>query len=241
MQTTQSPVLPRILQTLFKHRLFSSLVMATAPTTKFVVPENFKSRLAIIQLIYTLTNLEPEACCKAGFLPTLLAAYSASTSAADQLVLSLLRITESQTAGSISNRASLWGSAAERTKVSSSLFGQAMINESLDLIDPNVMMVSVIQFPFERKLECTAPLITKSDYCEATLKQRESPIYDPSFMIPLFGTYMAFGNQLDCRRLIEVNGLGMIIVALSSVDENMRLAAYSLLDDFYSILMVGET
>jgi hypothetical protein len=236
----QGSVLPQILQTLFKHRQFSSLIMATEPTTKYAVPENFKNRLAIIELIYTLTSLEPETCCKAGFLPTLLAAYSASTSTADQIVLSVLRITESQTTGSISNRAPLWGSAAENTKASSSLFGQAMINESLELIDPNMMMSSVTQFPLDRELECMTPLVTKSDYCEESLRQREAPIYDPCFMLPLFGTYMAFGNQMDCRRLIEVNGLGMIIVALSSLDENMRLAAYSLLDDFYSILMVGD-
>ncbi|KAG0220462.1 ribosome 60S biogenesis N-terminal-domain-containing protein [Mortierella sp. GBAus27b] len=236
-KTTQSSVLPQILQTLFKHRQFSSLIMATAPTTKGIVPENLKSRLAIVQLIYTLTILEPETCCKAGFLPTLLAAYSASTSVADQLILSVLRITESQTAGSISNRAPLWGSAAENTKASGSLFGQAIINESLDLIDPNMMMISIIQFPVDRELECLAPSVTKADYCEETLKRRGNPIYDPCFMLPLFGTYMAFGNQLDCRRLIEVNGLGMVVMALSSVDENMRFAAYSLLDDFYSILM----
>ncbi|KAK3825715.1 MAG: ribosome 60S biogenesis N-terminal-domain-containing protein, partial [Benniella sp.] len=236
-KVTSFQVLPQILQTLFKHRQFSSLIMATEPTTKYAVPENFKNRLAIIELIYTLTSLEPETCCKAGFLPTLLAAYSASTSTADQLVLSVLRITESQTAGSISNRAPLWGSAAENTKASSSLFGQAMINESLELIDPNMMMSSVTQFPLDRELECMPPLVINSDYCEESLRQREAPIYDPCFMLPLFSTYMAFGNQMDCRRLIEVNGLGMIIVALSSLDENMRLAAYSLLDDFYGILM----
>ncbi|KAF9207962.1 hypothetical protein BGZ49_010158 [Haplosporangium sp. Z 27] len=236
VETTQSSVLPQILQTLFKHRQFSSLVMATAPTTRHTVPENFKSRLAIIQLIYTLTSLKPETCCKAGFLPTLLAAYSASTSVADQLVLSVLRITEAQTAGSISNRASLWGSAAENTKASSALFGQAMINESLDQIDPNVMMVSVIHFPFDRELECAAPSVTMNDYHKETVEQRQAPIYDPCFMLPLFGTYMTLGNLLDCRRLIECNGLSMIVVALSSIDENMRFAAYSLLDDFYTIL-----
>ncbi|KAF9110441.1 hypothetical protein BGX27_006334 [Mortierella sp. AM989] len=236
VETAQSSVLPQILQTLFKHRQFSSLVMATAPTTKHTVPENIKSRLAIIQLIYTLTILEPETCCKAGFLPTLLAAYSASTSVSDQLILSVLRITEAQTAGSISNRAPLWGSAAENTKASSALFGQAMINESLDQIDPNVMMISVIQFPFDRELECSAPKVAMSDYCEETLKQKQAPIYDPCFMLPLFGTFMTFGNLLDCRRMIECNGLGMIVAALSSVDEDMRFAAYSLLDEFYTIL-----
>ncbi|KAG0365693.1 ribosome 60S biogenesis N-terminal-domain-containing protein [Gamsiella multidivaricata] len=236
VETTQSSVLSQILQTLFKHRQFSSLTMATAPTTKPPVAENLKSRLAIVQLIYTLTCLEPATCCKAGFLPALLASYSASTSAADQLVLSVLRITEAQTAGSISNRAPLWGSAAENTRASSALFGQAMINESIDLIDPNVMMISVIQFPFDRALECSAPSVTKRDYQEEALQQRQTPIYDPCFMLPLFGTYMAFGNLMDCRRLIESNGLGMIVVALSSIDDNMRLAAYSLLDDFYIIL-----
>ncbi|KAF9187447.1 hypothetical protein BGZ51_001294 [Haplosporangium sp. Z 767] len=236
VETPQSSVLPQILQTLFKHRQFSSLVMATAPTTKYSVPENFKSRLAIVQLIYTLTSLEPATCCKAGFLPMLLSCYSASTCIADQLLLQVLRITESQTAGSISNRAPIWGSGAESTKTTNALFGQAMINESLDLIDPNVMMVSVLQFPIDRELELSTPILTLQDYSEETLRSRQTPIYDPCFMLPLFGTYMAFGNQLDCRRLIEANGLGMIIVALSSNDENMRLAAYSLLDDFYTIL-----
>ncbi|KAF9959147.1 hypothetical protein BGZ72_010277 [Mortierella alpina] len=236
VETAQSSVLPQILQTLFKHRQFSSLVMATAPTTKHTVPENVKSRLAIIQLIYTLTSLEPATCCKAGFLPMLLACYSASTSVADQLVLAVLRITESQTAGSISNRAPIWGPGAENTRTSNALFGQAMINESLDRIDPNVMMISLIHFPLDRELEAIPPTVTLQDYDEDVLKLRQAPIYDPCFLLPLFGTYMAFGNQLDCRRMIEVNGLGMVIVALSSNDENMRLAAFSLLDDFYSIL-----
>ncbi|KAG0202965.1 hypothetical protein BGX28_004598 [Mortierella sp. GBA30] len=237
VETAQSSVLPQILQTLFKHKQFSSLIMATAPTTKYTVPENFKSRLAIVQLIYTLTSLEPATCCKAGFLPMLLACYSASTDVADQLVLAVLRITESQTAGSVSSRAPIWGSSAENTRTSSALFGHAMINESLDLIDPSEMMVSVIQFPLDREIESQPPAASMEDYSEEALRLRQPPIYDPCFMLPLFGTFMAFGNLLDCRRLIEVNGLGMIIVALSSSDENMRLAAYSLLDDFYTILL----
>ncbi|CAO3573240.1 unnamed protein product [Mortierella alpina] len=236
VETAQSSVLPQILQMLFKHKQFTSLAMATAPTTKHFVPENVKSRLAIIQLIYTLTSLEPATCCKAGFLPMLLACYSASTSTADQLVLAVLRITESQTAGSISNRAPIWGPGAENTRTSSALFGQAMINESLDRIDPNVMMISLIHFPLDRELEFVPPTVTLQDYDEEILKLRQAPVYDPCFLLPLFGTYMAFGNQLDCRRMIEVNGLGMVIVALSSNDENMRLAAFSLLDDFYTIL-----
>ncbi|KAG0049349.1 hypothetical protein BGZ83_005861 [Gryganskiella cystojenkinii] len=236
VETSQGSILPQILQTLFKHKQFSSLVMATAPTTKYAVPENMASRLAIVQLIYTLTSLEPETCCKAGFVPMLLSCYAASTCVADQLVLSVLRITESQTAGSISNRAPIWGSGAENTKSSGALFGQTMINESLDLLDPSMMMATLIHFPVDRELEYTAPEVSLEDYSDDVLKSRAAPVYDPCFLLPLFGTYMAFGNLLDCRRLIEVNGLGLIIVALSSTDENMRLAAFSLLDDFYNIL-----
>ncbi|KAG0273711.1 hypothetical protein BGZ95_010495 [Linnemannia exigua] len=236
VETSQSSVLPQILQTLFKHRQFSSLAMATAPTTKHTVPENLKPRLAIIQLIYTLTFLEPKTCCKAGFLPMLLSCYSASTSVADQLLLAVLRITESQTTGSISNRAPVWGSGTENTKSSGALFGQAMMTESLDLIDPNMMMISAIQFPLDRELESEAPIVSKQDYDEDFGKHQPAPIYDPCFMLPLFGTYMAFGGLLDIRRFIEVNGLGYIMVALSSSDDNMRLAAYSLLDDFYPLL-----
>ncbi|KAF9094869.1 hypothetical protein BGX23_001439 [Mortierella sp. AD031] len=236
VETAQSSVLPQMLQTLFKHRQFSSLVMATAPTTKHIVPENLKTRLAIIELIYTLTFLEPKTCCKAGFLPMLLSCYSASTSVADKLVLAVLKITESQTTGSISNRAPVWGAGAESTKSSGALFGQAMMTESLDLIDPSMMMVSATQFPMDRELESEAPVVTKQDYDEDVVKSHQAPIYDPCFMLPLFGTYMAFGGLLDIRRFIEVNGLGYTMVALSSSDENMRLAAYSLLDDFYPLL-----
>lgn len=214
--------------------------MATAPTTKYAVPENMMSRLAIVQLIYTLTSLEPETCCKAGFVPMLLSCYAASTCVADQLVLAVLRITESQTAGSISNRAPIWGSGAENKKSSGALFGQAMINESLDLLDPSVMMATLIHFPVDRELEYSVPEVSLKDYSDEVLKSRASPIYDPCFLLPLFGMYMSFGTQLDCRKLIEVNGLGLIIVALSSTDENMRLAAFSLLDDFYTILSVGH-
>ncbi|KAG0099120.1 hypothetical protein BGZ93_009097 [Podila epicladia] len=239
VETTQSSVLPQILQTLFKHRQFSSLVMSTAPTTKHAIPENLKSRLAIVQLIYTLTSLEPETCCKAGFLPLLLSCYSASTSVADQLLLAVLRITESQTGGSISNRAPIWGTGSDNVKSSGSLFGQAMINESLELIDSSVMMASLIHFPLDRALENPVPNVTLNDYSEEILKKRQAPIYDPCFMLPLFGTYMAFGTQLDSRKLIEANGLGLIIVALSSHDDTMRLAAFSLLDDFYGIVSLA--
>ncbi|KAG0336694.1 hypothetical protein BG000_006256 [Podila horticola] len=239
VETTQSSVLPQILQTLFKHRQFSSLIMSTAPTTKHAIPENLKSRLAIVQLIYTLTSLEPETCCKAGFLPLLLSCYSASTSVADQLLLAVLRITESQTGGSISNRAPIWGTGSDNVKSSGSLFGQAMINESLELIDSSVMMASLIHFPLDRALESPVPNVTLKDYSEEILKKRQAPIYDPCFMLPLFGTHMAFGTQLDSRKLIEANGLGMIIVALSSHDDTMRLAAFSLLDDFYGIVSLA--
>ncbi|KAG0352848.1 hypothetical protein BG005_007781 [Podila minutissima] len=239
VETTQSSVLPQILQTLFKHRQFSSLVMSTAPTTKHAIPENLKSRLAIVQLIYTLTSLEPETCCKAGFLPLLLSCYSASTSVADQLLLAVLRITESQTGGSISNRAPIWGTGSDNVKSSGSLFGQAMINESLELIDSSVMMASLIHFPLDRALENPVPNVTLKDYSEEILKKRQAPIYDPCFMLPLFGTYMAFGTQLDSRKLIEANGLGLIIVALSSHNDTMRLAAFSLLDDFYGIVSLA--
>ncbi|KAF9586448.1 hypothetical protein BGW38_004708 [Lunasporangiospora selenospora] len=235
-ESSQGSVLPQILQTLFKNKYFSSSVMATAPSNKYTIPENYKSRLAIIHLIYTLTSLEPHSCCKAGFLPTLLSCYSASTSVADQLLLSVLRITESQTAGSISGRAPIWGSGVENVKSSKSLFGQAMISESMDLIDPSMMMTSAIHFPQDRPLETEAPRVTLKDYNDDILKLDSMPIYDPSFMLPLFATLMSFGNQLDCRRLIEVNGLGMIVAALSSNDEQMRLAAYSLMDEFYVML-----
>ncbi|KAF9968574.1 hypothetical protein BGZ70_002099 [Mortierella alpina] len=223
VETAQSSVLPQILQTLFKHKQFSSLAMATAPTTKHFVPENVKSRLAIIQLIYTLTSLEPATCCKAGFLPMLLACYSASTSVADQLVLAVLRITESQTAGSISSRAPIWGPGAENTRSSSALFGQAMINESLDRIDPSVMMISLIHFPLDRELESVPPTVTLRDYNEEILRLRQAPVYDPCFLLPLFGTYMAFGNQLDCRRMIEVNGLGMVNATLREKNQLLLL------------------
>ncbi|KAF9415620.1 hypothetical protein BGZ94_010452 [Podila epigama] len=239
VETSQSSVLPQILQTLFKHKQFSSLIMSTAPTTKHFIPENHKSRLAIVQLIYTLTTLEPTTCCKAGFLPTLLSCYSASTSVADELLLAVLRITESQTGGSISNRAPVWGTGSDHVKSSGSLFGQAMINESLELIDASVMMTSLTHFPLDRALESAAPTVTLQDYSEDVLKRRQAPIYDPCFMLPLFATYMAFGTQLDCRKLIECNGLGLIIAALSSHDDTMRLAAFSLLDDFYGIISLA--
>ncbi|KAG0343372.1 hypothetical protein BG004_005354, partial [Podila humilis] len=239
VETTQSSVVPQILQTLFKHRQFSSLIMSTAPSTKHTIPENHKCRLAIVQLIYTLTSLEPETCCKAGFLPLLLSCYSASTSIADQLLLAVLRITEAQTGGSISNRAPIWGTGSDNVKSSGSLFGQTMINESLDLIDPGVMMASVIHFSLDRALESSVPMVTLRDYSDEVLMYRQTPIYDPGFMLPLFSTYMAFGTQLDARKLIEVNGLGLIIVALSSHDDTMRLAAFSLLDDYYGIISMA--
>ncbi|KAF9159695.1 hypothetical protein DFQ26_006281 [Actinomortierella ambigua] len=237
METTQTSPAPNILQTLFKHRQFVSLTLPTSPSAKYTRPENHSIRLAIIHLIYTLTYVEPAACCKSGFLPTLMACYTASTSKADELLLAVLRIHETQTSGSISHRAPLWGSGNDNAKLASTLFGQALITESLALLDPLVMLNSAINLSLDRPLETRAKVeVSASDFAEPGAECERVPMYDPCFLLPLFATYMSYGNQLDCRRFMEVNGLGFIVATLSSNDEGMRRAAYFLLDEFYTIL-----
>ncbi|KAG0230650.1 hypothetical protein BGW41_002440 [Actinomortierella wolfii] len=237
METSQASPAPNILQTLFKHKQFTSLTLPTSPSAKYTRPENHKIRLAIIHLIYTLTYLDPAACCKSGFLPTLMACYSASTSKSDELLLAILRIHETQSGGSISHRAPLWGSSNDSVKLSTSLFGQALITESLALLDPLMMLNSAMHLSLDRTLETRAKVVvSENDYAEPGSECESVPLYDPCFILPLFATYMSYGNQLDCRRFMEVNGLGYIVATLSSNDENMRRAAYFLLDEFYTIL-----
>ncbi|KAF9973119.1 hypothetical protein BGZ73_003652 [Actinomortierella ambigua] len=235
-ETVQASPAPNILQTLFKHKQFTSLTLPTSPSVKYTRPENHNIRLAIIHLIYVLTRLEPAACCKSGFLPTLMACYTASTSKADELLLAILRIHETQTSSSISHRAPLWGSNNDNTKLASTLFGQALITESMALLDPLMMLNSAINLSLDRTLETRAVVtVSQSDYDEPGPECERVPLYDPCFLLPLFATYMSYGNQLDCRRFIEMNGLGFIVATLSSNDENMRRAAYFLLDEFYTI------
>jgi hypothetical protein len=86
-----------------------------------------------------------------------------------------------------------------------------------------------------------------SDYIEKLLfdnnfsmiiMEKKISVYDSSYFLPLFASLLSYGNLLDCRKFIEINALGFVVVATSSLVINVRRIAYYLLDEFYVLLEV---
>ena len=113
--------------------------------------------------------------------------------------------------------------------------------ESMGLLDSMALMQSYTHFKIDDGLEVTVEnsLIEEGiEESEERIKMRTAPVCDLSFMLTLFANLMSYGGMIDCRRFIEVNALGLVIVSLSSNHGNVRRAAYYLLDEFYVLLEV---
>ncbi|CAG8539637.1 7018_t:CDS:2, partial [Racocetra fulgida] len=123
--------------------------------------------------------------------------------------------------------AMMWGPGAVRQFDRRSLMGQRILVESLDLIDPIIMMQSYTHFPIDKELEVPLSLTEtasclKSGLIEDSVKwEKDLPVYDPSYFLPLFSNLLSYGNLLDVRRFIEINALGFIVVSLSSTVESL--------------------
>lgn len=199
------------------------------------VPENDAQRLAIIQLIYTLNKIQPTILAQhTGLLDPLLASYSATTTVTDKLILDILMSCESHGRETILPKMLMWGPGSDRTRQAHAQAGtllqtSAISIETLSLIDPALMKYTFTHFPAECTLQAT------HNVAENTAFSTSSPVYDPSFFLPLFANLISSG-AVECRKFIECNGLGFVIMAMSSTNEDVRRIAYQMIDQFYVML-----
>jgi hypothetical protein len=110
----------------------------------------------------------------------------------------------------------------------------SLVNAAIGLLDPIVMTNTCSNFPVDLSLE------RDFDPWKAILEPRPSPhstVYDPAFVMPLLSN-MLLSGAIDCRKFLECNAVGMMLVSLSSNHNDVRKVAYMLLDDFYVVLQV---
>jgi len=125
----------------------------------------------------------------------------------------------------------MWGPGSDRTRQAHAQAGtllqtSAISIETLSLIDPALMKYTFTHFPTECTLKQSSSIDVSTD------NNNLAPVYDPSFFMPLFANLIASG-AVECRKFIECNGLGFVIMGMSSTDEYVRHIAYQMMDQFY--------
>ncbi|KAL6089113.1 hypothetical protein STEG23_008301 [Scotinomys teguina] len=204
--------------------------------------ENLDSQVkeTLVDLMSTVVRKCPSVC-ESSHFAVLLGTYSATLSVLDQKILLLLRAYEQNNLSLISFRVLLWGPAAvEHHKtcrsLGKSLWQQPSVGDVLRLLDPDRMMRTILHFPQHRRLLPTEdtgePLVFK----DKTVRVDLDGLYDPCFLLHLFGELTRPEFVVDCRKFLDSNALGLTVAALSSYDPQMRAVAYYVLAAYYSHL-----
>ncbi|XP_075815615.1 nucleolar pre-ribosomal-associated protein 1 isoform X1 [Microtus pennsylvanicus] len=228
--------LPVVHMMLTQHSLFLPTMLTSGEE------ENLDSQVkeTLVDLMSTVVRMCPSVC-ESSHFAVLLGTYSATLSVLDQKILLLLRAYEQNNLSLISFRVLLWGPAAvEHHKtcrsLGKSLWQQPSVGDILRLLDPDQMMQTILHFPQYRRLLPTEdtgePLVFKDNTARVDLDR----LYDPCFLLHLFGELTRPEFVVDCRKFLDSNALGLTVAALSSYDPKMRAAAYSVLAAYYSHL-----
>ncbi|CAG8456565.1 11592_t:CDS:10 [Ambispora gerdemannii] len=249
------PPLAKILESILNNPQFQILARPPDLSSKSSLTTSQKSptytiRLSICCLLHAIFRISRSnnQFFSPSFLNQIISIYGASTSPADQLLLEILVTFEKVTRGSIASHVLCWGPAGSVFSNTSggnnsnrNLMGPNIVIESLGLIEPAVMLHSYTRFPMNKNLEVfiddkVNDIITNS-YKYDKAKENTEHSYDPSFFLPLFANLIAsYGTLIDCRKFIEINALGFVVVASSSSSESMRRATYYIMDEFYVLL-----
>ncbi|KAI9140641.1 hypothetical protein BKA69DRAFT_1079017 [Paraphysoderma sedebokerense] len=232
----------RLIEMTLSHSQFLPLIINLDAITS--APPEVASRVktAVIYFLYTLIKIDPIEHCKPEFVPSLLSAYSATLAPSDQLIFEILTLYESSM--SLSRSTLLWGPSSfhlrRQLQLDSStpkfLVSINTVIESISQLDSTWLAHTVRQFPTQISLQ--SPIHGLARVVENFLKGdlvANKPIYDPRYMLPLFVGYMKFGSQVDARKYIEMNAVGLAVAALSSADQSMRRLGYIVLDEYFSL------
>uniref|UniRef100_A0A8C6QHN4 URB1 ribosome biogenesis 1 homolog (S. cerevisiae) n=2 Tax=Nannospalax galili TaxID=1026970 RepID=A0A8C6QHN4_NANGA len=239
LYSPESPVhtklmdLPVVHMMLTQHSLFLPSLLMSEQEEK---PDTLVKEV-LVDLMYTVVRMCPSVC-ESNHFAVLLGAYSATLSVLDQKILLLLRAYEQNNLSLINFRVLLWGPAAvEHHKtcrsLGKSLWQQPSVGDILRLLDRDRMMQTILHFPQNRRLlpaENTQEPLFKDKRVRVGL----DGLYDPCFLLHLFGELTRPEFVVDCRKFLDSNALGLTVAALSSYDPQMRAAAYYILAAYYS-------
>ncbi|XP_021484142.1 nucleolar pre-ribosomal-associated protein 1 isoform X1 [Meriones unguiculatus] len=242
LYSPESPVHTKLVQLPVLHMMLTqhSLFLPTMLTSEEEKTPDSQVKETLVDLMSAVVRLCP-AVCESSHFAVLLGTYSATLSVLDQKILLLLRVYEQNNLSLISFRVLLWGPAAvEHHKtcrsLGKSLWQQPSVGDILRLLDPDRMMQTILHFPQYRRLLPTEdtgePLVFK----DKTVRVDLDSLYDPCFLLHLFGELTRPEFVVDCRKFLDSNALGLTVAALSSYDPQMRAAAYYVLAAYYSHL-----
>nr|XP_038944354.1 nucleolar pre-ribosomal-associated protein 1 isoform X1 [Rattus norvegicus] len=217
-----------------------SLFLPTMLTSKEEETPDSPVKETLLDLMSTVVRMCPSVC-ESSHFAVLLGTYSATLSILDQKILLLLRAYEQHSLSLISFRVLLWGPAAvEHHKtcrsLGKSLWQQPSVGDILRLLDPDRMMQTILHFPQYRRLLHTEDTGEPQVFKDKTARVDLSGLYDPCFLLHLFGELTRPEFVVDCRKFLDSNALGLTVAALSSYDPQMRAAAYYVLAAYYSHL-----
>lgn len=161
-----------------------------------------------------------------------LMAFNASCSISDQYIFKIIQLYE-KSGISMSQCGYIWGQVAKEYNIDTN-------NQFLDTVDiltagsiffdgkvisfkKNIRTLR--NFPIEKSLKDENP--DDIDKIESG-----EDIYNPSFILP----YLKFATQhfpnFDCKKFIDLGCMAIVIMSLSSADEDIRVISYSILTEF---------
>ncbi|XP_063243616.1 uncharacterized protein LOC134542936 [Bacillus rossius redtenbacheri] len=163
----------------------------------------------VLELWLALTKKAP-AVMSPAHVPTLLGAYGASLSLADQLVLLLLRRYEGGGVSLEGCRPYLWGHAAAahygaRPPLAAALWQQPSVAQVLELLSEDKVTSTLQRFPLDRPL-----------HVEGQPHADQPRVYDPAFFLPLLSHLLSPENEVRVSKVHGSGALALCIAALSS-------------------------
>jgi nucleolar pre-ribosomal-associated protein 1 len=169
------------------------------------------SRDALVTLLHVLFNLHPANTCQVTHVEPLVRIYRGTLSPADGQLLSIFRLFEMQRKASVASLLARWSPSANQLS-STSL-------EAVQNLDPILVLRTCLHFPRWRRLE--EPLTE-------TASGHDAQLYDPVFLILLFGQMLAETPPSSAFAWVEVfrtNIVSLLIKALSSKCAGIREVA----------------
>ncbi|ORX86349.1 hypothetical protein BCR32DRAFT_290074 [Anaeromyces robustus] len=204
--------------------------------SKSPIPNFENVKEVIIEIIEFLIKNDPMKCCKPSYLPQIMAAYNATLSITDKKIFNILNIFETSAGVSVAEASILWSYPSldirERNQERNHLNNGILVVEIMNLIDSNWMGHTIQWYGMNDSTS-----IELSEQKDQFVSKRLTPLYDQDFFLPLFAQLLNIaGTKFDIHRFIELNCLGLVVMALSSENIERRKVAYFLIDQLYGLL-----
>ncbi|XP_075213627.1 nucleolar pre-ribosomal-associated protein 1 [Lycorma delicatula] len=199
-----------------------------------IMLDNSDVKYQTVQLLLVLLKMNPNLA-SSSHVPIYLSAYGATLNKTDQILLELLQLYENNGASVWEWRPCLWGPTAANyysvhSKSSQPLWRQPRMSQVLDLLNKDVVDLTISKFPLKRSLKA-------SDFIDVEDGEK---IYDPAFLLPLFSHLLAPGADVQHRSMVNSGALAIVLSALSNINIEVRTVAYLVLTRFHSHLSSGD-